>query len=156
MQSDNSCVKRFESKNRFEVLISNPEEDVPKIVKRLILSNTSKRSLKKCKKCNFKRRDCLVDSAKCKASQRWCSKCKKHGHYPQSLYCKARKKIQSMIKIKVPAAKPFAFNADMLFLLNKRIDIIECNKVINKVLRKGTIPNDEDLAASKQTLDLYE
>ena len=62
MNLDISCLEKFETKNRFDVLINNHEETVLKIIKRNSLSSTSKYLLKKCKKCNFKKRNCLVDS----------------------------------------------------------------------------------------------
>ena len=37
---DKSCLEKFETKNRFDVLINNPEENVPKILKRNSLLST--------------------------------------------------------------------------------------------------------------------
>ena len=52
---------------------------------------SSKRRLKKCRYCNFKKRTCIVDPFSCKALKLKCFKCRRSGHFPQSLNCKARK-----------------------------------------------------------------
>ena len=41
---------------------------------------TSKRNLKKCRFCAFKKRTCVLNPYKCKARFRVCSKCYKSGH----------------------------------------------------------------------------
>ena len=45
--------KRFETRNRFEALIDNTEEDVTEIIKRNIILRTPKHCLKKCRRCKF-------------------------------------------------------------------------------------------------------
>ena len=70
--------------NPFEVLMDNHEEGIKDIVRRNVILKTPKHCLKKCKRCNFKKRTCFVDSSTCKAAQQWCFKCNKKGHYPQS------------------------------------------------------------------------
>ena len=87
----NRSLIHLEHKNRFDVLEDNPEEDVQRILKRRHLISVSRHSLKKCNKCCFKKRNCLVDPSTCKALQSCCFTCGKKGHYPQSLFCKARK-----------------------------------------------------------------
>ena len=46
-------LKRFETRNRFEVLVDNPEEDAAEIIKRNQILNTPKHCLKKCSRCKF-------------------------------------------------------------------------------------------------------
>ena len=64
---DNSSVKsetkrkegsviQFQTKNQFETLQDNEEEDLQKKVERLAILEAPKHSLKKCRYCNFKKR----------------------------------------------------------------------------------------------------
>ena len=84
-------LKQFETKNSFEVLIDNPEENLEQIISRNKILSTPKKSLKRCRKCHFKRRACILDSSKCNSLQKCCRKCKKIGHLPKSINCKGRK-----------------------------------------------------------------
>ena len=59
--------KKFESKNRFEVLEDNPEENVIEMIKRNIILNTPKHCLKRCRQCKFKKRTCTLDPLTCQA-----------------------------------------------------------------------------------------
>ena len=117
------CLKIFETKNCFDVLEDNQEEDYQKILKRRSLLHISKKRLKKCKKCNFKRRSCLVDSTECKAHYRSCFKCKKQGHFPRSPQCKAGHKLKKKVS---NVSKTFVLNKNTLFLVKKRIMELEC------------------------------
>ena len=116
--------KRFETRNRFEALIDNTEEDVTEIIKRNIILRTPKHCLKKCRRCKFKKRTCNLDSSTCKAIKNFCVKCKKTGHYPQSSYCKYMKKlIRNKKSMKIYSSK--MLRKDVLLVLNKRINQLE-------------------------------
>ena len=84
--------KKFFNENLFEVLKDNHEESISDIITRNVILKTPKHCLKKCKRCNFKKRTCIFDASSCKAIQQMCLKCNKKGHYPQSPYCKASKR----------------------------------------------------------------
>ena len=124
-----SDLKIFESQNPFHILSDNPEETVQNIVKRNWLKNTPKKSLKKCKKCNFKRRSCAVDFSNCKTFHRPCTSCNKLGHNPKSMQCKSRRKIKEVKQPKNQkprkAPKKCTMNKDILQLLRNWIDQIE-------------------------------
>ena len=66
--------KRFETRNRFEALVDNPEEDPTEIIKRNQILNTPKHCLRKCSRCKFKKRTCTLDSSTCQAIKRNCFK----------------------------------------------------------------------------------
>ena len=141
--NQNKCLvidlSPFENKNQFGILTDNAEEKVENILKRVKLLNTSKRHLKKCKKCNFKKRSCLVDFSTCKSFDKFCSKCNKKGHFPQSQECKSRRKIkkENLQKTENPdgcrikkenlqqTQKPFDINPQILFLLKNKIHQLE-------------------------------
>ena len=110
-----SCLKKFECQNSFQILSDNPEETVQKIIKRNMLKQTPKKSLKKCKNCNFKRRSCVVDISNCKTFNRPCLSCNKPGHNPKSLQCKVRGK-GNIVK-QTPnenGSEAFSINRDIL------------------------------------------
>ena len=52
-------LSMFTVMNRYSVLEDNPEFDVDKIIQRNMTLKTSKKKLKKCRYCNFKKRSCL-------------------------------------------------------------------------------------------------
>ena len=89
IKCERDYLKKFETDKPFDILRGNEESDVSDILKLNEIMNKSKPSLKKCKKCNYKKRVCSLNPNKCKASQCFCSQCKKFGHFPQSLNCKA-------------------------------------------------------------------
>ena len=121
--------KKFESKNRFEVLEDNPEEDVTEMIKRNIILNTPKHCLKKCRRCKFKKRTCTLDPLTCQAIKRFCIKCKKTGHYPQSSYCKAeeyeKKGSKSKIGTQMDTSSKMILNNDVIEFVKERIREIE-------------------------------
>ena len=143
--SDSSCLDFFETKNRFDILEDNPEEDYQRILTRRRLLPISKKNLSKCKKCNFKRRSCLVDLTKCKAYDKSCFKCKRNGHFPQSPQCKVRnelkKKVQNVSKI-------FVLNKDILFLIKRRI--LELEGLEDNAKRS----NDASTEIKESTVDI--
>ena len=83
-----SNVKHHKHASSF---VSNVEELPLKNLK------VSKKRLKKCRFCGFKKRSCLIDSSGCKARQLNCVKCSKLGHFPKSLNCKFKKKVPEII-----------------------------------------------------------
>ena len=94
LKAERYCQKKFEKLNLFSALREYPEEDITKVLKICEVSRIPKKSLQKCKRCNCKRRTCVVDSSNCKAAQMLCKVCKKSGHFPKSRYCKAKKKAK--------------------------------------------------------------
>ena len=82
--------------NRYSVLEDNPEFDVDKIIQRNMILKTSKKKLKKCRYCNFKKRSCLLDFENCKALQSHCFQCNKKGHFPRSIKCKSKRRINKI------------------------------------------------------------
>ena len=109
-------LDHFSTGNRYGLLVDNAEEDVFKIIRRNMVKDTPRKSLKKCRYCNYKKRTCFIDSFSCKARQRKCTLCNKRGHYPQSLNCKERK-----VKFEEKVLKDAANLHRNLHLLNKSI-----------------------------------
>ena len=88
--------KHIKTQNRFQIFENNDEEDLNRIIWRSDILKTERKKIKKCHKCNFKKRTCVLDPTSCHASQKFCYYCKKRGHFPSSACCKAkRKKNQS-------------------------------------------------------------
>ena len=115
-------LNKFKTANRFDILRDNQEEDLLKILR------TTKRSLKKCRKCNFKKRTCILDPSSCKEARSICRKCERFGHFPQSVYCKAqkpRKQKHSLANTFHNCPHSQKYKEDILHLLNKRIDQLE-------------------------------
>ena len=83
-----NCFPTF---NRFQVLIENPEEDIKSLIKRCNILQASRSTLKKCRRCNFKKRKCILDPNMCEAINKICYQCDGIGHFPKSLCCKSRK-----------------------------------------------------------------
>ena len=81
----------IETYSQFKLLEEKSGKDKD-LITEVKFEKTPKRLLKKCRKCNFKKRTCFSNSSMCKASQKHCSTCQKVGHYPQSLNCKVRRK----------------------------------------------------------------
>ena len=61
-------LKVFETLNYFQVLPDSSEEDIDVLVKHSDIFNMKKSDLRKCKTCNFKKRQCLFDPSHCKAA----------------------------------------------------------------------------------------
>ena len=128
IKSPDLDLSQFENKNRFFLFTNNPEESIEKILKRKMLLKISKQSLKKCKTCGYKKRNCLVDPSSCKATEQHCRKCKKKGHFPRSINCRARKKLwkEDPMQRKSPECKKaFKMTDDLLFLVKKKINELE-------------------------------
>ena len=94
-------LTKFFDNNQFEILVDNPEEGIRDIIARTVILRTPKHCLKKCKRCNFKKRTCVIDSYSCKVIQQNCLKCNKKGHFPQSPYCKAQKRSKATKETKL-------------------------------------------------------
>ena len=91
----NRFQKHLTTQNRFQIFEDNKEESLNRIIWRFDILQTDRKKIKKCHKCNFKKRTCILDPSSCQASQRCCYYCKKKGHFPSSACCKARRKSRS-------------------------------------------------------------
>ena len=87
-------LKIFLVNNRYSLLTDNPEFEIEKLIQRNLILKTSKKTLKKCRFCNFKKRSCLLDPDQCKALHSQCFKCNKKGHFPASIKCQIHKRIK--------------------------------------------------------------
>ena len=120
-------LKKFETENRFNVLRGNDEMELEKIIRVDKILCTVKKSLKRCKKCHFKKRSCLLNPSSCQASQRLCHKCKKIGHFPRSINCKVNTKLLSS---SIPKSSPRTYELpkqwkkDVLLLVTNRINLL--------------------------------
>ena len=149
VEIENNCLKRFETNNRFEVLLENPEENVQNVIKRNLLKQIPKKNLQKCKSCFFKRRSCIVDSFACKAYNRRCFTCNKLGHNPKSKKCtlqsKTTKTGKSSHQPTPQAPTKFSLSKTILKQIRNKIEHIEYmsevektwNKESNKIPSKG-------------------
>ena len=186
-------LKCFQTFNRFEVLIENPEEDIESLIKRLNILRASRSSLKKCRKCNFKKRKCLLDPDMCEAANKVCYQCNKVGHLPKSLCCKRRnslKKKQLKIKIKVSEESVQILSKRNRKLINQKIKTLElqqkrlkiirvaercakkfyedrsddnkqqflnyCCKKLQKLVKLGSIPDDEENLHFQMVLQIFD
>ena len=59
----------FKTVNRFDLLRDNPEENINKLIKRYDILRANRKSLKKCRQCNFKKRKCSLNPALCTAKK---------------------------------------------------------------------------------------
>ena len=89
-------LRMFTVMNRYSVLEDNPEFDIDKIIQRNMILKTSKKQLKKCRYCDFKKRSCLLEFENCKALQSHCFQCNKKGHFPRSILCKSKRRINKI------------------------------------------------------------
>ena len=53
-------VNKSKSVNLFDILREHPEEDISRILSRLEVLRIPRKSLQKCKKCNYKKRKCTL------------------------------------------------------------------------------------------------
>ena len=124
----------FQTLNRFQMLTDNPEDEMDKLMKRLDCVVANKKSLKRCRTCHFKKRQCILNPNLCTAINHVCSHCKKPGHFPKSLCCKKKRKAQSKLFAKmknknIPAPK---LSKKHQKLINQRIKELESeNERIN-------------------------
>ena len=95
-KDENQGRKRFkpvETFKWFQLFEDNPEEDLNNLVMIVEIKKTPKHQLKKCRKCNYKKRTCALNSSSCQANLKSCYNCGKTGHYPQSKECSRRRKL---------------------------------------------------------------
>ena len=122
-------VRVHNNQEKFDLLTDNSEEDIGILIMRGEILNTRKHSLKKCRNCNFKKRQCILDTSTCKAAQNNCFFCGKAGHFPQSLCCLKRRKPKSKetqkIRSKSYISDQFTISKRNMRLINKRIQQIE-------------------------------
>ena len=127
MLNSKSCLKQFEAKNRFDCLRFITDQTTQ--LKKEEVLKMPKSQLKRCRKCHFKKRTCLLDFDSCKAIAKFCYRCSKAGHYPQSLNCQAnrvtRRAKQSTNLIHSNYEDCYydseQFRTDILLLVTKRI-----------------------------------
>ena len=118
----------FYTKNRFEALSDNQEEDIDKLIQRIKVLSARKKSLRKCRSCNFKKRQCILNPSLCTASHQFCSLCGKVGHFPQSLCCQKRRKSHFQKHRKSEKVHPRKLSKRNLKLINMRIKQLELQK----------------------------
>ena len=127
--------KHFETSNRFEMLLGHQETNVSSILEVNKLLNAPKQSLKRCKKCNLRRRTCAVDPSSCKALQYLCSSCNKFGHAPKSRNCKGETKCRASKNGGTSYKWSKQWKADVFLLLMKRIVEIQEIEQIDEIRR---------------------
>ena len=121
MQKDSKPIK---CSNRFQLLEDKEEDEPYDLIHTLKIQQTPRHKLKKCRKCNYKKRTCEIDSSKCKSNVRDCYACHKHGHFPKSMNCKKRKK-SSIRKKEINDSAPTKISKKNLKLIKKKITEIE-------------------------------
>ena len=134
-------LKYFGSRNRSAVLQDNQEERVEQMLERNIetqkILNTKKQLLKKCRRCNFKNRLCMLNRSNCPTLNKNCFYCLKGGHYPQSLCCKKKRKskLKKLSPLYSEKPQPTKIGKNVIELINTRIKQLEPTnlKTINKV-----------------------
>ena len=84
----------FQTTNSFKILTDNPEDNIESVIKRLKIVTAKKKDLKKCRRCNHKKRKCILHPSSCSALNHTCATCKRVGHFPQSLCCQKRRKSE--------------------------------------------------------------
>ena len=106
-------------------------------VHRILIS--PKHYLKRCRRCNFKKRICVLDPESCKAAQCFCFMCNKFGHFPKSIYCKGRNKSKKKnvskkaCQINHPQSKQW--KKDVYLLVMKRINQVERSLEMQEISR---------------------
>ena len=77
----------------------------------------------------IQKRTCTIDSSTCQAITKCCIKCKNAGHYPQSSYCKFKKKVLRNSKSKsetfLNISRSTMLSKDVLLVVNSRINQLE-------------------------------
>ena len=125
-------LSNFETKNRFEALSNNPEEDIEDLIQRIQVLSAKKKSLKKCRRCNFKKRQCILNPSLCTTTNQSCSQCGKVGHFPKSLCCQKRRKSHCQKHKKSEKVHSFKLSKRNLKLIKIRIKQLESKKEIQK------------------------
>ena len=187
-RSEGSCkdkgklnFEQYEDHNTFEALKGNTIEDVTEI---LNILRAPKKSLKKCRRCNYKKRTCVLDPWACISYERKCNRCHKYGHSPKSLNCKINRKEtelklrktrvenssdslkkknfekKSRINKHVPTSsktkvEPINLSAELLVLIQNRIDELEQGE---KELHNsdGKLIDSHEMKQSEQTEEVIQ
>ena len=144
MIKNENCLKKFETKNPFYALLNDWNEDRQQVL------NTSRRKLRKCGKCGFKKRSCILDNDECRAVDKSCKKCNKAGHFPKSLNCKANKRQVSSknkdlafkIKHKYCDINPDQYSKDILLLVNIKIQQLQLFEHLHTSRRQSSKNDD--------------
>ena len=82
-------LKQFETYNIYNLLIPEYKIEDKKLDTVRILP---RKKLRKCLKCGFKKRSCVLDPQNCTAMNNFCFRCERPGHFPKSMNCKSSKK----------------------------------------------------------------
>ena len=88
-KNNSKPVKIF---NRFQLLEDKQNDDLQDLIRSIKIQKTPRHELKKCRKCNYKKRTCVINSSSCKSIKKVCYVCNKPGHFPNSMNCKKRRK----------------------------------------------------------------
>ena len=130
-KDEESCLQKFETMNRFEMI----DADVQIIIKKIEINKTPKKGLKKCRFCNFKKRSCSIDPSACTAKDKTCWRCNKVGHFPQSLCCQILRRLNRRKSDKVESDEIKSISKRNWRLIVKRIKELEyAEKQMNKQL----------------------
>ena len=134
-----SILDCFQTFNRFEPLCDNPEEDIEKLIKTSYILSANKKSVKKCRTCHFKKRQCALSPSLCRAIDKVCNCCKKIGHFPKSLCCKKRRKYQNKNIAKMRSNGSFTqvISKKNLKLIKTRIQQLERHKKRNCIIQSA-------------------
>ena len=161
LKSEN-CLRNFETYNLFNELIPYCEDEQHKVLKMEEVKKQSKRQLRKCRKCGFKKRNCLLDVEGCKAVNKFCTKCKRSGHFPKSMICKVNKTAKiskfhesnKVVQLKYCQLNPEQYKKDILLLLTRRIEQLqlldELHNTTNLFNNENAEPTKENYVFSKK------
>ena len=130
-------LRHFQAETQIKILRNNSEEGII-YIKQLDILQMKKTDLKKCKRCNFKKRHCALDQFACNATNKCCFLCKKVGHFPQSLCCRKRRKAQckpnQKFKNNGNVRNPEKISKRNLKLIKKKIKQLELNNTRKSLL----------------------
>ena len=110
--------------NRFQLLEDKQNGDLQDLIRSIKIQKTPRHELKKCRKCNFKKRTCVINSSSCKSIKEVCYVCNKPGHFPNSMNCKKRRK-SSMRKKDKKQSTYVKISKNDIKLIHKKIEEIE-------------------------------
>ena len=81
----------FDLPNRVQPnIVEDKFDDFDSTLRKML--QISRRNLKKCKHCGFKKRKCNINPSSCKSLVQICFKCETYGHFPKSRICKESKR----------------------------------------------------------------
>lgn len=99
-KKERSTISRSKEYTRCPLVYDKYKDDVSNEIQWHSCLTVSKRHLKKCKYCNFKKRSCVLNPHSCKAKTLYCNSCLKIGHFPRSINCKTKKLKNVLLKQK--------------------------------------------------------